>query len=159
MASARFHTFQSTHPRGVRPGKPQSISRLSSFNPRTPVGCDLCFGNATEGQYMFQSTHPRGVRPFVTVLVVVQPVFQSTHPRGVRLSMVEFGGSKIQVSIHAPPWGATECSFLYSFAYRSFNPRTPVGCDFYRQVQESLPSSFNPRTPVGCDTHYIGTLS
>ena len=36
--------FQSTHPRGVRPAPaPPAAWKWPSFNPRTRVGCDLCF--------------------------------------------------------------------------------------------------------------------
>ena len=78
-------TFQSTHPRGVRPpcsgavsdahGRfnprtrvgcdwrqwhPSSVAR--SFNPRTRVGCDDSLVAGVAGLIQFQSTHPRGVR-------------------------------------------------------------------------------------------------
>ena len=77
--------FQSTHPCGVRTPRPLSYQRLSSFNPRTRVGCEAddvtkrlisavsihapvwgankCEGDKFYG-YMFQSTHPCGVRTF-----------------------------------------------------------------------------------------------
>ena len=57
-----YFTFQSTHPRGVRP-----ISLPKCFPPK-----------------IFQSTHPRGVRHFLTLSFFYFLLFQSTHPRGVR---------------------------------------------------------------------------
>ena len=57
----------------------------------------------------------------------------------------------ITVSIHAPLRGATNGRNRFGHQLKSFNPRTPAGCD---SVQTSLPSrrrSFNPRTPAGCD--------
>jgi len=56
--------------------------------------------------------------------------FQSTHPRGVR---------------------RLPCGRLSEI--RSFNPRTRVGCDFYRMEETILQTGFNPRTRVGCDRH------
>ena len=56
------HTFQSTHPRGVRPS---NLVRITL----TPI---------------FQSTHPRGVRPPGSAQWIRLSLFQSTHPRGVR---------------------------------------------------------------------------
>ena len=102
--------------------------RIKSFNPRTPVGCDTTPPWATVGGVMFQSTHPRGVRRGFWLFLLIDILFQSTHPRGVRLRRVAF-----------PPAAA------------SFNPRTPVGCDWCRPPGSCRWRCFNPRTPVGCD--------
>ncbi|KAF1079584.1 MAG: hypothetical protein GQF41_4142 [Candidatus Rifleibacterium amylolyticum] len=97
-------TFQSTRPRGARPGfcadiirllvsihapaggatrKPQPDSEGSSFNPRARGGRDLRhYGD--RNQILFQSTRPRGAR---------HPTIPKTHP--------------LLVSIHAPAGGAT----------------------------------------------------
>ena len=56
--------FQSTHPRGVRhPLSSRAPPFLSSFNPRTRVGCDTARWRPCWARWVFQSTHPRGVRP------------------------------------------------------------------------------------------------
>ena len=99
--------------------------------------------------YRFQSTHPRGVRRAVSAARGYQKGFQSTHPRGVRPSFlfpqkghVNFNprthvgcdravpGDRGQhlISIHAPTWGATVLTVIWSFS-GDFNPRTHVGCD------------------------------
>ena len=119
--------FQSTHPCGVR-----QHGKLLIFQP-----------------YEFQSTHPCGVRP--ASKRTNHPIFQfqSTHPCGVRRSaalsfsvLIRFnprtrvgcddvmGVSRIElnVSIHAPVWGATKPRNDPAFGLR-FNPRTRVGCD------------------------------
>ena len=98
--------FQSTHPRGVRPGRAWSTRGSRCFNPRTRVGCDVravlparlrrvsihapAWG-ATRSNLsspftpmLFQSTHPRGVRRPDRWAVRRTGWFQSTHPRGVR---------------------------------------------------------------------------
>ena len=146
--------------------------------------------------YVFQSTHPRGVRLFFFIHIFLNFVFQSTHPRGVRrrLHHIAVAASPVsihapawgatyfilcsrverRVSIHAPAWGATFLQGLQLFGDSSFNPRTRVGCDWWRfsimsprtrfqsthprgvrlktpQKTFCLVSSFNPRTRVGCD--------
>ena len=55
------------------------------FNPRTPVGCD------SNGQY----------RP------KTPDAFQSTHPSGVRHATLAAYQITLNISIHAPQWGAT----------------------------------------------------
>ena len=166
-----YHTFQSTHPCGVRQkASAKYVAKISvsihapvwgatffdsfgnittSFNPRTRVGCD----------------------PSLAILLWIA-----------------------KVSIHAPVWGATSEIDYKNDSY-SFNPRTRVGCDNVGNVvmvcgawfQSTHPcgvrpsaftvtketnivsihapvwgatfastaffssSSFNPRTRVGCD--------
>ena len=77
--------FQSTHPSGVRrPDRSTSRDVRGHFNPRTPVGCDA-----------------------VCVITMATDLFQSTHPSGVRRADGQGRGRPLQISIHAPQWGAT----------------------------------------------------
>ena len=79
-------TFQSTHPRGVRPAASQQA--------RSTI--------------QFQSTHPRGVRhssPFVSIpknfsVSIHAPAWGATNAHAYMCEHV-------RVSIHAPAWGAT----------------------------------------------------
>ena len=126
-------TFQSTHPRGVRPllaahmfhghfvsihapvrgaTKPSghSSSRSTGFNPRTREGCDSLSLYSVGASSMFQSTHPRGVRRQAVACSPALHRFQSTHPRGVRLILCFDILCYIIVSIHAPARGATRKS-------------------------------------------------
>ena len=167
--------FQSTHPRGVRRSAP-AISRHGSdgFNPRTRVGCDddaalladapqvsihAPAWGATSGCrqpagriLMFQSTHPRGVRPRPTSSPSSTSSFQSTHPRGVRLGRQRVPFAAVDVSIHAPAWGATRRRGTTSSSCRCFNPRTRVGCDpaaipgcaLLRRFQSTHPRGVRP---------------
>ena len=59
--------------------------------------------------------------------------------------------SSKRVSIHAPLRGATSAQFGTWPRIRSFNPRTPAGCDYFFCVFPSAAWRFNPRTPAGCD--------
>ena len=121
--------FQSTHPRGVRLRVSGHVGpRMRSFNPRTRVGCDVrrrgrrsvsrvsihapAWGATTKSNPIynkskFQSTHPRGVRLLTHYQYVMDKQFQSTHPRGVRRGVIGVVAVGIDVSIHAPAWGAT----------------------------------------------------
>ena len=152
VASFASSKFQSTHPRGVRPARLlESIWPPVSFNPRTRVGCDLDRWEVWRFPILFQST----------------------HPRGVRLSPFQPGRHGLLVSIHAPAWGATHGErddhalplWFQSTHPRgvrpslrsplsimaSFNPRTRVGCDRGLPCPVSARPCFNPRTRVGCD--------
>ena len=124
------------------------------FNPRTPVGCDA-----------------------VCVITMATDLFQSTHPSGVRRADGQGRGRPLQISIHAPQWGATGsgscdcCCWLFQSTHPSgvrlgdggetwrhrshFNPRTPVGCDRPTGTSRRTPPYFNPRTPVGCDDNHL----
>ena len=100
-----------------------------SFNPRTPVGCDLRHNLDTIQCDLFQSTHPSGVRQAHTRSMSSALLFQSTHPSGVRPSRPRIIPHHRNVSIHAPQWGATITRVTHRRMMTCFNPRTPVGCD------------------------------
>ena len=163
--------FQSTHPRGVRRCPSPRRQSTFCFNPRTHVGCDTnklisvkiqpvsihapTWGathkaEASATKFLFQSTHPRGVRPRAICLVSSSTWFQSTHPRGVR-RIILFIVCIINVSIHAPTWGATRPHSPATLRTGRFNPRTHVGCDGPVHAKEKRSLRFNPRTHVGCD--------
>ena len=55
----------------------------------------------------FQSTHPSGVRPELRISSKNASLFQSTHPSGVRLVAAVLAWFGLDISIHAPQWGAT----------------------------------------------------
>ena len=61
--------FQSTHPHGVRPNRPNNCPDIAKF----------------------QSTHPHGVRPCAPRTSTNGIRFQSTHPHGVRLGSPKVG--------------------------------------------------------------------
>ena len=80
---------------------------------------------------MFQSTHPHGVRPNVVRLALCgvevsihAPAWGAT-PSTILLETVS------EVSIHAPAWGATSDALLLNAERLGFNPRTRMGCDLW----------------------------
>ena len=56
---------------------------------------------------LFQSTHPSGVRRHAYSCCAIFFIFQSTHPSGVRHDGVNAYVYSMDISIHAPQWGAT----------------------------------------------------
>ena len=98
--------FQSTHPHGVRLALTVIVlSFFPGFNPRTHMGCD---GATLRGpqSWEFQSTHPHGVRRSRVRLNVIRISFNPRTHMGCDLSVAR-SIDRIEVSIHAPTWGAT----------------------------------------------------
>ena len=120
-------TFQSTHPRGVRPCQkvcPQGVFWFQSTHPRGVRHAGKSGGPWRRAA--FQSTHPRGVRLLLTAAIRLPGVFQSTHPRGVRR--------------HA---------YQSLPALFCFNPRTRVGCDWMPRRCLTLLPPFQSTHPRG----------
>ena len=65
--------------------------------------------------------------------------------------VIMYRRSSVDVSIHAPAWGATTCTRRGLHGPRCFNPRTRVGCDADVPELPLVRAGFNPRTRVGCD--------
>ena len=105
----RENWFQSTHPRGVRRQKDAGqLLHQPGFNPRTRVGCDVMFLHTTQAnQKMFQSTHPRGVRHQDLETEKTLSLVSIHAPAWGATSIRSRGLPLIWVSIHAPAWGAT----------------------------------------------------
>ena len=143
--------FQSTHPRGVRPGDSPGVVLLRhNFNPRTHVGCD--YGRDVIRQVAKISIHAptwgatidSDQPPAAHIISIHAPTWGATHGGG-------HIAHRLRISIHAPTWGATSPPRTPQPAYHNFNPRTHVGCDLLRQILSCVFDNFNPRTHVGCD--------
>ena len=147
----RYTLFQSTHPRGVRLAS-TVMQRMPwpGFNPRTRVGCDRVLWavscqlftvsihapawGATSGSRTVRNVPLRCFNPRTRVGCDNACVhtcagmygFQSTHPRGVRHIAEQMDNVRMQVSIHAPAWGATRESAtkdLRTGWFQSTHPR------------------------------------
>ncbi len=165
-------TFQSTHPRGVRPSVFCKASASRCFNPRTHEGCDdLAFGGEGAERHVsihaptrgatselvkpkriikFQSTHPRGVRHGSVYRKANLTTFQSTHPRGVRHT----GAWKNVVtpmfqSTH--PRGVRLVVAQDVNIARKFQSTHPRGVRLEQGKKKAPAGCFNPRTHEGCD--------
>src|SRR5690606_36194922 len=126
-------------------------ARTRCFNPRARMGRDLRAMETTVLRFMFQSTRPHGARPRGINQSHELRVFQSTRPHGARPASARlahrllarfnprarmgrdavsiYGEQDLDVSIHAPAWGATCCSLRPMRPSASFNPRARMGRD------------------------------
>ena len=120
--------FQSTHPCGVRKRCHQPPHSFSMrFNPRTRVGCEfprLFFA------FEVNCFNPR------TRVGCEKKLAKPYHI--------------IDVSIHAPVWGAN-CSACSTVTFDKFQSTHPCGVRSYKVVKIKGDQSFNPRTRVGCE--------
>ena len=57
----------------------------------------------------------------------------------------------IQVSIHAPAWGATDNGDNQHILIYCFNPRSRMGSDLVSGLVYSYEAGFNPRSRRGSD--------
>ena len=87
----------------------RTAARTRYFNPRTPVGCD--------------SMSVCGC--------MVICVFQSTHPSGVRQTIFRFRAADVQISIHAPQWGATA---RMGIAFHNMEAPSVLKTDFIAKI-------------------------
>ena len=169
--------FNPRTPVGCDSHSSQDSPEHSYFNPRTPVGCDRRRGaccrwqtisihapqwGATaattlfDGLVQFQSTHPSGVRQVSTCQPKPIQYFNPRTPVGCDGHVVPHAFQAVEISIHAPQWGATHLSSARYHTLTDFNPRTPVGCDMIPVHFAPRHTNFNPRTPVGCDLQQAG---
>ncbi len=138
------NVFQSTRPRGARPTRPATASRLDGFNPRAHAERDVVLQferdcsavsihaptrSATQlsrWMHTILSFNPRAhaERDSGNSQIVSFVMFQSTRPRGARLLFL-ITKYLINVSIHAPTRSATfYClEIMYSRLFQSTRPR------------------------------------
>ena len=166
--------FQSTRPRGARPGRHQRRFPPGGFNPRAREGRDICSMCRFCGISMFQSTRPRGARHELDKSPVTRLSFNPRAREGrdavFRLSDRPDAGfnpraregrdlkarsrslAEIAVSIHAPARGATRAATRQTAQASRFQSTRPRGA----RPKSPKPfacrnSSFNPRAREGRD--------
>ena len=119
--------FQSTHPRGVRPGR----RRLSFYSG------------------IFQSTHPRGVRRVHAIFNQVHVLISIHAPAWG--ATIQCRCSKVY-TCYFNPRTRVGCDFnvqLFQGGDFYFNPRTRVGCDRYIGTMSLARRSFQSTHPRG----------
>ena len=135
-----FHVtdlFQFTRPRGARRTMSSRAARAAS---------------------QFQFTRPRGARRAFVAYPRRNSTFQFTRPRGARHKIVLEPSEPVEVSIHAPAWGATG-SRPRTSATRSFNSRARVGRDRLRPPRVDDLSLFQFTRPRGARRAFERDLS
>ena len=144
--------FQSTHPSGVRRHHVGRRRRAGPISIHAPQW------GATEAAEaflfmpeIFQSTHPSGVRLDSNIAQKFASLsFQSTHPSGVRQPFLPRVKMHVEISIHAPQWGATNRRRAKRTVPK-FQSTHPSGVRPAERASLRRRTDFNPRTPVGCD--------
>ena len=99
--------FQSTRPRGARPGRVFAEPGGRWFQSTRPRGARRPVGDGALVDAGFQSTRPRGARHRHGEERLILRGFQSTRPRGARRRPPVQRQRFPRVSIHAPARGAT----------------------------------------------------
>ena len=131
--------------------------KASLFQSTLPRGERLYWGDRMTKVELFQSTLPRGERPCSSSQIWILDTFQSTLPRGERLQRKDEAAAAIDISIHAPAWGATiRCRHRTTHS-RDFNPRSRVGSDVFSAFFVRVLQDFNPRSRVGSDRIWVRT--
>ena len=155
VSPATTSAFQSTRPRGARPNTVRTLASTSLFQSTRPrgarPGADCVGVNACK---TFQSTRPRGARPQPLITLPVTMMFQSTRPRGARLCSLSQYLFNLDVSIHAPAWGATAWPLPADQVARVSIHAPAWGATAIYQASPGLAERFNPRARVGRDLMY-----
>ena len=172
LSSARF---QSTRPRGARPGQRAHLLELAevsihaptrgatsscaarcametSFNPRAHEGRDLRHRTSSSSSARFNPRAHEGRDPRKHPRRGPRDKFQSTRPRGARPSSERLTTASALVSIHAPTRGATKQRAANYRVCLGFNPRAHEGRDRSSASTATSPRGFNPRAHEGRDT-------
>ena len=111
----------------------------------------LCSLKCLTSLCTFQSTHPHGVR-HASESTPKPKVDVSIHAPAWGATRIEvFPLRKAVVSIHAPAWGATKSMICLSIRMM-FQSTHPHGVRQTLLVQGRHLLCFNPRTRMGCDT-------
>ena len=119
--------FQSTHPRGVRRGRPGNVHRDDSVSIHAPAwGATGRTGQGRAGKYLVSihapawgATRPACAKPLPAQVSIHAPAWGATAlERPVR--------AEHRVSIHAPAWGATQVArrrLHHGHQFQSTHPR------------------------------------
>ena len=193
--------FQSTHPCGVRQGGQPYVASVVWISIHAPMwGATIFFRTFLLTIYIsihapmwgatrlicscdfllwFQSTHPCGVRPCALLNVSTPYNFNPRTHVGCDVAFPFDVVSVLNISIHAPMWGATiaiDSKFvnniisihapmwgatLLIFLWRpflNFNPRTHVGCDLSVFVNSCMSTSFQSTHPCGVRQGYTSVM-
>ena len=173
-----YTEFQSTHPCGVRPGALLGAGSLAMFQSTHPCGVRHNIVNSGKIFWVsihapvwgatvhwgsacfkrrFQSTHPCGVRPQPCVCEIRKSRGFNPRTRVGCDKIVDDKTAPVDVSIHAPVWGATLVC-LPPLRWFRVSIHAPVWGATRNQSNQKSKPSFNPRTRVGCDEPALATV-
>ena len=122
--------FQFTPPRGGRPSSWGPGYRPTKFQFTPPRGGRRGNTAGSCSRSRFQFTPPRGGRRDLRAAAdEAEKIFQFTPPRGGRHLLLAVHVDDVDISIHAPAWGATPMPKSSAHRTRHFNSRPRVGGD------------------------------
>ena len=131
---ALINEFQSTFPRGERPGLLEKMGKKINVSIHVPA---------------------RGTTVAATVDLIDRIMFQSTFPRGERRGALGCIPEKKGVSIHVPARGTTRMDATYSSASTCFNPRSREGNDHVGSASSLITYNVSIHVPArGTTKHF-----
>ncbi len=145
--------FQSTPPRGRRPGVIEAFFKIfKSFNPRLRVGGDTV--PVVSADDMSVSIHASAWEATANVQPGGGHRHVSIHASAWEATTCRRSSAwPWWVSIHASAWEATSQASIPLPQARCFNPRLRVGGDCIVPIFSYRGHCFNPRLRVGGDAH------
>ena len=127
IASLNCSAFQSTLPRGERPGFTTVKQYVQNFNPRSREGSDYLFENIIYHALISIHAPARGATLYLNQQPA-QNLFQSTLPRGERLPLT-YATTKLLSFQSTLPRGERLYRMVISIRVHHFNPRSREGSD------------------------------
>ena len=121
--------FQSTLPRGERPGRADGDHFRNRFQSTLPRGERHYCQGRQRSAVKFQSTLPRGERHRPALTDIDSSAISIHAPTRGATTGSAFIPTVIPISIHAPTRGATVSSRNASANWSHFNPRSHEGSD------------------------------
>ena len=140
--------FQSTLPHGERHLRGMVAKQLLLFQSTLPHGERQRFGEVYDKVKGFQSTLPHGERPYKSTHLSGVASFNPRSRMGSDVLMLVESG-ELNVSIHAPAWGATMHCHIVLILLFGFNPRSRMGSDFHESINRRDGTKFQSTLPHG----------
>ena len=148
--------FQSTRPRGARPGQPPALlSSPSCFNLRARMERDAAIPTLRRFRPRFNPRARVGRDNQTGSLPGLMAWFQSTRPRRARLAIASNSSGSIVLFQSTRPRRARPSSVSSGCLLKTgFNPRARVGRDAPTTMPTAASAGFNPRARVGRDPSF-----
>ncbi len=148
----RLPGFRSTRPHGARPAAKYGSGATPCFDPRARMGRDLDRDGEGRKGHGFRSTRPHGAR-HLRRAVGKRRLNVSIHAPawGATLELTKRDLERLQVSIHAPAWGATPPRNTDPARHRVSIHAPAWGATGQTDRRYELRSGFDPRARMGRD--------
>ena len=125
------------------------IYMLFNFNPRTHVGCDILIASLVVCVRYFNPRTHVGCDQNSWIVTGIKSKFQSTHPCGVRHKSSIVLWLWLEISIHAPMWGATLWARSKQLCSQRFQSTHPCGVRLLSEFNTLCKTIFQSTHPCG----------